>query len=103
MGKEIMLLEERQAQLKNEINALKKRIPYIIFGLILFIIALVSLFEEKINVYFGNSINLLYFCGALFIFLLISFWMNINKRINKRQLEIKAIKSKVYKLMKLNA
>lgn len=103
MGEEITILEQRQQELKNDIKTLKNRIPYIIFGLAIFILGFIYLFEEKVNVYFGNSINLLYFSGATFIILLVFFWVNTKKRIKRKQLEIKVIKSKVYKLMRLNA
>lgn len=103
MEEDLNTLTQRQVQLRNEVKVLKKRIPTIVFGVLLSVLTIDFLFEEKASSFVGSSINLLYYSGILLVLIVVPFWFLTKKMIKKRQAEIKIISSKVYELMKLQS
>jgi hypothetical protein len=104
MGTEKELVQQyelKQKKLKKENLTYKKRAPYYIFGFVFFAIGLISLLDGRVDNYVGNSFNLILvitlFAGLISIVYLIIIYVKTKKN----NTEIKALGTKVYKLMKL--
>lgn len=104
MGAEKKLVRQyelKQKKLKKENLTYKKRAPYYIFGFIFFAIGLISLLDGRVNNYVGNSFNLILIITSVLSIISIAYLALIYIKTKKNNTEIKALGTKVYKLMKL--
>jgi membrane protein YdbS with pleckstrin-like domain len=101
-NKEIKKLKYEQAQKKEKIKKYKKRIKFhLIFLAIPFAIyTLLCLDHAYQN--FGSVTNFLAIILTILIVLIVVYLLGVKYLIYQREQEIKVIRSKLYKLMKLN-
>ncbi len=94
-------LKRLQIQKKAAIKALKKRMRknILIFTVIMFVFSIASL--EYAYKVFGGVNRMIYMMSAILLAFALAYYLYVRIRIHKKKKEIKAIKSKLYKLMKL--
>ncbi|QNM85806.1 hypothetical protein H9W90_01415 [Polaribacter pectinis] len=101
-SQEIVRQQNKQRQLKDDIEAIKKKQPTYIIGFILFTFLSFYFLEDKFYNFFGNSVDF-FITGIIILGLFCLFFIYRNHlTINKKDKEIKVISSKLYKLMKLD-
>ena len=104
MGIEKELVQQyelKQKKLKKENLIYKKRVPYYIFGFVFFAIGLITLLDGRVNNYVGNSYNLILIISFVLSIISVVYLVIIYIKTKKNNTEIKALGTKVYKLMKL--
>jgi cytochrome bd-type quinol oxidase subunit 2 len=98
---EVIALEKAQRKLKKEIKTLKKKMPYYIIGFLFFGVILFGLFDNNLNKYVGNSVNLFIIIGILSCSLCLIYLIITSNKIAHRKKESKELGSKLYRIMKL--
>jgi DMSO/TMAO reductase YedYZ heme-binding membrane subunit len=98
---EVVALEKLQRKLKKEIKTLKKRMPYYIIGFLFFGFIIFGLFDNNLNKYVGNSVNLFIVIGIISCSLCLIYLIITSNKIANRRKESKELGSKLYRIMKL--
>ena len=99
----IVELQSRQKRLENSNKRRRKKIPLTIIGIVLGVLVIVFLFEEKVYHLFGTSTNMVLIIGIISI-LIIAFYLILSLlNIRRTNTKIKEISNQLYNILKLNA
>ena len=99
----IVELQSRQKRLENSNKRRRKKIPLTIIGIVLGVLLIVFLFEEKVYHLFGTSTNMVLIIGIISI-LIIAFYLILSLlNIRRTNTKIKEISNQLYNILKLNA
>lgn len=93
--------ELKQKKLKKENRTYRKKVPYYVFGIILFALGLIMILDGKLNEYVGNSYNLILIIISLTVLSFIVYLIRINLKIRNNKVKIKDLGNKIYRKMKL--
>lgn len=99
----VVELQSRQKRLEKNIKRRKKKMPYTIFGMILCVLIVVFLFEEKAYHLFGTSTKMIAIIGIVSIVIIAVYIILTLLRIRKTNIELKEIGNQLYNILKLNA
>ena len=98
---EINKLKYQQARKRETIKRYKKRKKKHLFFLIIPFIAYILLHMDSAYKVYGNNTNFFAITLSILAILAILYLVSVRYRIRKKEREIKIIRSKLYKLMKL--
>lgn len=102
-NREILKQQKKQNILKAEIKVIKKKIPTYLIGFVFFVIVSLYFLEDKFYHFFGNSVDVIIAVVVLLSVFSLLIVIRFYIKIKQKQKEAKAIGSKLYKLMKLDA
>ena len=99
----VVELQSKQERLEKSNKRRRKKIPLTIIGIVLGVLVIVFLFEEKVYHLFGTSTNMVLIIGIISI-LIIAFYLILSLlNIRRTNTKIKEISNQLYNILKLNA
>ena len=99
----VVELQSKQERLEKSNKRRRKKMPYTLFGMVLGVLVIVFLFEEKVYHLFGTSTNMVLIIGIISI-LIIAFYLILSLlNIRRTNTKIKEISNQLYNILKLNA
>ena len=100
-NKKIVKLINKQSRLKEKIKRMKKYVPYTLSFLLITTLAILFFYDYMIYNFFGNHFGALAIIISFIGFLSISYLIRTHYKVQKLNIEIKNINSKLYSLMRL--
>jgi len=99
----IVELQSRQKRLENSNKRRRKKIPLTIIGIVLGVLVIVFLFEEKVYHLFGTSTNMVLIIRIISILIIAIYLVFSFLKIRRTNTKIKEISNQLYNILKLNA
>ncbi|MEQ6123409.1 hypothetical protein AAON49_04340 [Pseudotenacibaculum sp. MALMAid0570] len=100
-SEKIKRLKQRQAEKRERIKAYKEKMKKHVFYLSIVIAAISIIFLENAYKVFGSAANFLITTLSIFVIFSTGYYVAVRFLTKQREREIKIIRSKLYRLMKL--
>ena len=99
----VVELQSKQERLEKSNKRRRKKIPLTIIGIVLGVLVIVFLFEEKVYHLFGTSTNMVLIIRIISILIIAIYLVFSFLKIRRTNTKIKEISNQLYNILKLNA